>query len=271
MKYNKIEFIHDKCTQCKLCVKDCPQLAIHPEHFSIDANCIDCHHCVSICPAAALMVDGTVPPDLKPINIQSDDFINLLKSRRSVRRYSDQPVSEEVIAQLIQAFQLVPTAKNAKESYIKVISDEKLAVLDAGVTKTINRTFKRLFNRFTCPVWFLIAPKKARVFFKTTERFIERQSYQSNIITHNAPIALLFHAPKSVMSNGQMDNNIAASYLSLYAITLNLGTCFNGYIVIGLKQNKELAKEMGIPEGHQVFSALLVGYPKYKYLREVVR
>jgi len=84
-------------------------------------------------------------------------------------------------------------------------------------------------------------------------------------------MVLLFHAPVSIMGNGNMDNNIAASYLSLYALTLNLGTCFNGYIVKGLKRNKKLCLEVGIPKGNQVFSALLVGYPKYKCFREVVR
>ena len=268
---HKITFIEEKCTRCGLCESDCPQIAIHPDRFTIDLSCIHCDHCVALCPSGALAVNGTVPERLVPHQISPANFLNLIKAKRSLRRFTNKPVDESTIQLLTDAFRWIPTAKNARESFAQVITGDQLDILDREVGLTLIKSFHRIFNNYTRPFWYLFANKKAKKYFKTKERFIERQSLQSNMITHKAPLVLLFHAPKSAMSNGNMDNNIAAAYIALYAQTLQMGTCYNGYIVFALKRNKKLSSAMGIPSNHQVFSSLLIGYPKTTYLREVVR
>jgi Fe-S-cluster-containing hydrogenase component 2 len=152
-----IAFIEGKCIKCGICEGDCPQRAIHPETGSIDSNCIRCHHCVALCPTAALSVNGIVPADLKTFTISSDDFINLLKAKRSVRRYATKNVEPEKIQQLVEAFKWVPTAKNARQSFLTVVTEDKIPLLDERVRLTLNKTFKKLFNPVTKPLWYLFA------------------------------------------------------------------------------------------------------------------
>jgi len=64
----------------------------------------------------------------------------------------------------------------------------------------------------------------------------------------------------------EADANIWATYTSIYANTMGLGTCFNGFIVHAMKKKNRLFAELGIPAGHRVYASLLVGYPKVKYV-----
>jgi hypothetical protein len=82
---------------------------------------------------------------------------------------------------------------------------------------------------------------------------------------------MLFHAPVSKYGMAAADAYIWATYTSIFANTLGLGTCFNGFIVTAMKRSKAMRSEFGIPGGHQVYAALLMGHPKIKYTNEAGR
>jgi hypothetical protein len=67
------------------------------------------------------------------------------------------------------------------------------------------------------------------------------------------------------------DAYIWATYTSIHANTLGLGTCFNGFITNAMERSKAMHKSFGIPDGHQVYAALLLGHPKVKYINEAGR
>ena len=69
----------------------------------------------------------------------------------------------------------------------------------------------------------------------------------------------------------EADANIWASYTSIFANTLGLGSCFNGFIVTAMKRSKGMRSEFGIPARHQVYASLLIGHPKVKYTNEAGR
>ena len=58
------------------------------------------------------------------------DFEELIEKRHSVRKYSSEPVSKEIIEKLIKAAELTPSSRNKKPcSYIAVTDREILAKL----------------------------------------------------------------------------------------------------------------------------------------------
>ena len=69
----------------------------------------------------------------------------------------------------------------------------------------------------------------------------------------------------------EADANIWATYTSIYANTLGLNTCFNGFIVKAMGKKSKLNPQCKIPANHQVYASLLVGYPKVKYRNETSR
>jgi nitroreductase len=60
----------------------------------------------------------------------------------------------------------------------------------------------------------------------------------------------------------------AQHYLMLYAETLGLGTCINGY---AQSAPKVLAKHLNVPQAHTIYGALMLGYRKHTYRRRVHR
>jgi len=60
---------------------------------------------------------------------------------------------------------------------------------------------------------------------------------------------------------------IALTYLELAAYSLGMGACWAGFLGIAAGYFPPLVKELPIPEGHQVFGAMMIGYPKHAYHR----
>jgi nitroreductase len=83
-------------------------------------------------------------------------------------------------------------------------------------------------------------------------------------ISRGAPVLVFTHAPKEY-GLAQVDCASALSYFDLAAPTLGLGTCWAGFFMIAVSQYQPLQQALGIPAGHAVFGAMMVGYPKYKY------
>jgi hypothetical protein len=103
------------------------------------------------------------------------------------------------------------------------------------------------------------------------KQFIARQTPESSQVCHHAPVVMLFHAPKTKYGMAPADANIWATYTSLYANSLGLGTCFNGFIVSAMERSKSMRKEFQIPANHRVYASLLIGHPKVKYVNEAGR
>lgn len=89
-------------------------------------------------------------------------------------------------------------------------------------------------------------------------------------ITRYAPAMILFHADKKT-DNFRTDINIALTYGFLSAHALGLGASAIDLIPPAVERVKELRELFQIPEGNTVVSAMILGYPKYKYKRAIKR
>ena len=122
------------------------------------------------------------------------------------------------------------------------------------------------------PILQLLAPKLDLPRLNNyKKRFIARQTPGSSQVCHHAPAVLIFHAPVTKYGMAEADANIWATYTSIYANTLGLGSCFNGFISQAMSRRKSMRKEFRIPAGQQVYAALLIGHPNEKYVNETGR
>ena len=54
-------------------------------------------------------------------------------------------------------------------------------------------------------------------------------------------------------------------------MTMGLETCYIGLFEGAFRNYRRVDKELNLPADHEVFSVLVLGYPKFKFLRAVER
>jgi len=153
-----------------------------------------------------------------------------------------------------------------------VRSKEKVKLLNDMTEDALIRKFNMICSPWISPFIRILIPsvnlKKLR---RYRDSFIAQKKENDSQICHHAPAVILFHGVVSKTGMAEADANIWATYTSIYANTLDMGTCFNGFIVKAMEQNSKLNPYFKVPSGHKVYAALLVGYPKVKYRNEASR
>jgi ferredoxin len=263
----------EKCNRCLKCVKDCPSRAITIETGEIADNCIHCGHCVAICPEAAVSPDlGDIFP-LQQHSITAENFKKLTAGIRTCRSYLQKEIADEVLLELVENMKHYPSASNARPLKVTIVkSKEKVKLLNDLTAETLLKLFGFVTSPVVGVILQLFAPSldiKGLRQYKT--KFLELRKTNDSLICHHAPTVLLFHGPSSRVGMGEADANIWATYTSIFAHTMGLGTCFNGFITKAMGKKSKMNPKFGIPSGHKVYAALLVGYPKVKYQNETSR
>jgi Nitroreductase len=265
--------IPEKCTRCLKCVKDCPANAIDIETYEIADTCIQCGHCVAVCSDMAVRPDFGDVFLLQPHQVTPKEFRNLSSGVRSCRSYLPKDVPDAVLLQLTDNMRHYPSASNARPLNITIVrSKEKVKLLNDLTEEKLIKLFSLVSSPWVSPLFKLAMPstniKKIR---RYRDSFIARRDANQSQICYNAPAVVLFHGEVSKTGMAEADANIWAANTSMYANTLGLATCFNGFIVKAMDKRSKLNLRFNVPSNHKVYAALLVGYPKVKYRNETSR
>ncbi len=248
----------EKCIQCGLCIKDCITncLEFDSERFAqisegAEERCLKCGHCAAICPTGALTVEGC--KEGYEVNFaNSDDILNTIRSRRSIRQYKEEEISPEIFEKIKAMLPFIPTGCNTNTLHFSFI--ETKCAMDSIRNEVNSKVLKLLSNKFLS---------------KLTSKFEKFKSNFENgedIIFRGAPnmvvVSSSIHAPCA-----NVDPIIALSYIELYAQSLGLGTCWCGFAQACLKLMPEACKMVDIPDGYKPVYVMLLGYPDVKYRR----
>lgn len=251
-----------KCTRCNICVQECPTQVIAPsskETLPLPVNdaesfCIDCGHCVAVCPTGAFELATNNPADCAVIQkelLPGDAALGeMLKARRSVRRFTDKPVSHEILADILDVAHYAPTGKNKQQVHWTVFEDSKdVKNLSSHVVDWIKSLAGKIPDEAT-------AQRMARI----------SSSWDAgrDDILRGAPHLIVVHGQADLPSI-QADSIIALTYLELYAYAKGLGTCWAGYLTTATNAHEPAAAALKLPAGHKCFGAVMIGYPKYSY------
>ncbi len=261
------------CTRCLKCVKDCPARAIDIETGNIAATCIQCGHCIAICPEMAVSPDfGNIYP-LQLQTVTSAEFRNLSAGIRTCRSYTTKEIPDEILVELVENMKHYPSASNARPIQITIVrSAEKVKQLNDLNADTLIKLFSFVTSPIIATLLKIFAPKlDVKKLRNYKNSFIKWRETNDSLICHHAPAVILFHGPVSKTGMLEADANIWATYTSIYANTMGLGTCFNGFIVKAMGKNSKQNSIIGIPANHKVYASLLVGYPRVKYKNEASR
>ncbi len=262
-----INFIVDqeKCINCKKCVADCPVLIIDgktpfPEIKEGKAgNCLKCQHCLAVCPQAAISIWGRKPEDSIPTSSPIADTVemaNLMKLRRSVRRFTKEELSKDLIKDLLVKASYAPTAKNENAVQMTVVDSmeqmEKVRDLTYNAIKKVKEEGR-------------LAEKHAN--FGNFQGLWEAKNI--DILFRNAPHLLIVSNPKGG-TKPIVDATIAVTYFDLLANSMGIATLWNGFNTIVYDEVvPEVAQQLGVPEDHKVVMVLSFGKPAVKYARSI--
>ncbi len=272
-----------KCTGCGFCLDVCPNYVFalggdrvmkvrYPE------QCCICGHCVAICPENAL-IHKEMPAekfeDLPTLHISPDEMRNLLLSRRSIRAFKQKLVPKELIEQLIEVGVHAGTSANGQTETFIVIQDQKLlsnleqmvidVVWDTGLKYLGDSVGQNLVK---AQIGEEMVRQSVRYHFIIKNRRSNNQL--AGLIFRNAPVVIVAHGLRTnLLSRGNCW--VAGRNIEIMAQTMGLGTCLVGFLSIAAHFSKDIAKALGIPDDQNIYSAIMVGYPKHDYRKTTPR
>jgi len=243
----------DKCQRDGICVSECPFNLIvqdddgYPEERPAAARlCISCGHCVAVCPHQALSLEEMPSDDCTPIRkdlvIGQETAEQFLKTRRSIRVYRSKPVPREILSRLLDITRWAPSAKNEHPVHWLMIENPQEVQKLAGLTVD----WLRETNNY---------PGIASAW-----------EQGQDMVLRSAPHLAIAHADvKSIKP--EADCIIALTYFDLAAHAMGLGTCWAGIFMGAANAHRPMIEALGLPQGHKVYGAMMLGFPKYRYFR----
>jgi nitroreductase/NAD-dependent dihydropyrimidine dehydrogenase PreA subunit len=254
----------DACIQCGECAADCPASVIamndYPE-MTNEQGCIRCQHCYAICPTGAVSILGLeAPAEAEEKTLPTaDQMSDLIRWRRSVRRYKEENVPAGLIDDILQTAWHAPTGVNAQGVLFTVVRDR--AVMDELRRETLER-LGVLFDQGKLPEGMIAQYLGFAVKMWRAEG--------KDLIFRGAPHLLLTSTPPNAPCPVQ-DADIALTTFELLASTHGLGTVWDGMFMMALAVCPELKAWLKIPGDHSVGYAMAFGYPAVEYHRPVKR
>jgi nitroreductase/NAD-dependent dihydropyrimidine dehydrogenase PreA subunit len=256
------------CSQDGVCAAVCSLrlISIQEEGYPTpidraEDRCIVCGHCVAVCPTGSLshrdIPVGQCPPLRKELGLTSDHCEHFLRSRRSIRLYEDKPVPRADIAKLIEIARCAPSGCNSQCAEWLVLDNKHDLNNLVGLVAEWMR-------------WMLTNMPEMALSMHMDELLQNWDAGNDIVLLRDAPVAIIAHAAE--------DNplalstcTIALTYLELAATSMGLGCCWAGFFNIAANNFPPLQQALSLPEGHQCFGAMMVGYPAYGYQRLPMR
>lgn len=166
-------------------------------------------------------------------------FLELVKKRYSVRRYSGRPVAREKIERCLEAARMAPSACNAQPWQFIVVDEPGLK------EKVARATFGPLapFNKFSlqAPVLVVAVLEKSNLLAQVGG-FLRKKEF--NLV----------------------DLGIAVEHFALQAVEEGLGAC-----ILGWFDEKRVREILGVPSGKRAGLIITLGYPETDEIPEKKR
>jgi len=187
-----------------------------------------------------------------------NSFIDLLKSRRSIRAYRPDPIPDEYVQKIIEAARWAPSGGNSQPWEFIVIKrrdlKDKIAELFMESMKQVREAELTREKDMRMPALEIEMPEPG---FKTAPVFI--------ILCGDPRLNEAF--PLTVYQNWAEDvftSNLASAFLCMQLAAKSLGLGSQWVSATGKFMEDELKKLLNIPEGFKIYDMMAVGYPAYQ-------
>ncbi len=198
-----------------------------------------------------------------------DGFLELVKNRRSIRRFKPDPIPDEYIDKIIEAARWAPSGFNSQPWEFVVVRDRKLKdsivqfgseyINEAGKMEATRELWQRAtpwYSRFSREMDYTTAPVFIILFGDTrTQAGLPMRIRFDEKVLHSVFISSLAHA---------------FMYMHLAATTLGLASQWVSGV--GFPFGHCMIKDLlGIPAEMEIYDMMVVGYPAVKPRKKLVR
>ena len=158
----------------------------------------------------------------------AQSVISCIKSRHSVRRFEDRPVPQELLDTIIECGIYAPSGKNMQTWRFTVLTDKKQ-----------------------------ICQWKELVMSRAAEHKVRVSGFEN-------PAALVLISNDIRNKNGAQDSSCAAENIMLAANAYGLGSVWINALLTMCddEEIRNQLKQWGIPDRHQVWAMIALGYPE---------
>lgn len=264
-----IKIDHEQCVQCGTCIQHCPGGIISegPEIAAdLQKHCVSCGHCAVVCPSDAIQIQGfddlEPPAYAKDIPVSSEAIKALLQRRRSIRKYKPESVSKAHLEEIIAAASMVPTAHNWRSFKAYVCTDKEVI---GRIHKRLTEHYTRFIEIFKQPVEGMPDAIREEIVF-AFDRLVVNPIEGRDSLFWGAETLLVF----TTMINHPLcigDAWLASFAAVMCAETIPVGTCFNGFLIMGLNEDPSIKPLMNIPKEELVVAGFTLGYSDETHYR----
>ena len=159
------------------------------------------------------------------------DLMEIIKGRRSIRKYQDKEVPEELLNQILETVRWAPSWHNTQCWEVIVVKDQGVKESLAEALPKANPARKHFTQ---APVILALCGK------------LNSSGYIKGEVTTKFGDWFMF------------DLGLAAQNICLMAHSLGLGT-----VITGLFDHEKARAVMGVPEGYELVSIIPLGYPAH--------
>ncbi|MCX6769410.1 MAG: nitroreductase [Candidatus Micrarchaeota archaeon] len=163
------------------------------------------------------------------------ELSDAINNRRAVREFTEKPVPKEIIAKLLHAGAMAPSAMDAQPCHYIVISNKSKIRELSDIAKDKNGALG------------------------LGAKFAEMMKLKEDVIFHGAPLVIFIVAEKSAWN--KLDCALSAQNMMLQAHDLGLGSCFIG-LANSLNSDRKTLHSLGMKSSQEIVCPLIFGYPK---------
>lgn len=163
-----------------------------------------------------------------------NETLQLIRQRRSIRKFQDVPVPGDMVEAILEAGKLAPCSMNRQERHFTVIESTELMA-------DMNRDSKA-------------------VAVGLKDRYLSLMAQSENYsIFHHAPLLIVVSGPNEPMA--ESDCAAAIQNMSIAAESLGFSSCWVNYVLFLFQGTKdaEYREKLGLPEGYHPYGALVIG------------
>ncbi len=183
--------------------------------------------------------------------------MKVIQDRRSIREWTEEPVSEEDIVKILEAGRQAPSGENAQPWRFIIIKDpatrKKLAALAGGGS---GRRFTAEYATGHMQERFATLKDEA----KKKAAFEKLTSGQVSAFSENAPLTIMVCGKKDVWDM-PFDTAAAMENMLLMITALGLGACWVIALCCDIRDEERTKEVLGIPEGFKAVSIISIGHP----------
>ena len=151
-------------------------------------------------------------------------FEDLTRARFSCRHYENRPIEDDVLARVLEAGRIAPSACNKHPTRIKVCTSKD----DLARAALACPRFERDGSIFGAPAIIIACAETERAWVRKYDQ----------------------------MNSGEIDSSIVVDQMMMQATELGLGTCW-----VCAFDPQVIQEQFNLPEGMRPISMLLLGYP----------